>query len=492
MSVSKEKRTQNTEDRSFYIKVIVAVIIFAIIFAVCFLYSNENIRKNMTAVTIDGEKFTATELDYYYHTAINQYGSYLSYLGVDPSQDLDSQKYSGNQSWADYFRSEAVVSLTQTATMYHDAMENGYTIDEDLQKQIDDYSASIDKYCETNAITRDQFLQSSYGSHMTNDLFMKHLTMSFVASDYASDYNKNHEYSTDELTTYYNDHKQDIDLASYEVLTVMPDYTGIDGTTENSTDEPTYTEAQEQQALDAAEKTAAAFLDRVNKGEALSEIAKEYNENAYSSKEDVSYSSFKEYSYNDWVFDETRKIGDAGMMVDEANGRWYVVVLNDRYRPEYNTVDVRHILLKPTDSGLKEGDEGYEEALELNRAFAENKAKELLNKYRSGEKTSEAFAALAKENSADTASAIDGGLISKIYKGAMVDSFEDWCFDASRKPGDTGIVESEYGYHVMYFQGENAPYWQVRCMNNLYTEWEQSIYEGAKTKTHMLGIKAIG
>ena len=112
MSVSKEKRTQNTEDRSFYIKVIVAVIIFAIIFAVCFLYSNENIRKNMTAVTIDGEKFTATELDYYYHTAINQYGSYLSYLGVDPSQDLDSQKYSGNQSWADYFRSEAVVSLT--------------------------------------------------------------------------------------------------------------------------------------------------------------------------------------------------------------------------------------------------------------------------------------------------------------------------------------------------------------------------------------------
>jgi PPIC-type PPIASE domain len=35
--------------------------------------------------------------------------------------------------------------------------------------------------------------------------------------------------------------------------------------------------------------------------------------------------------------------------------------------------------------------------------------------------------------------------------GSMVKSFEDWCYDASRKPGDTGIVQTEYGYHVMYY-----------------------------------------
>ena len=39
----------------------------------------------------------------------------------------------------------------------------------------------------------------------------------------------------------------------------------------------------------------------------------------------------------------------------------------------------------------------------------------------------------------------------------MVDAFENWCFDANRNPGDTGIVETTYGYHVMYFQGENLP-----------------------------------
>ena len=33
----------------------------------------------------------------------------------------------------------------------------------------------------------------------------------------------------------------------------------------------------------------------------------------------------------------------------------------------------------------------------------------------------------------------------------MVEQFEDWCFDKERKPGDTGIVETKYGYHVMYY-----------------------------------------
>lgn len=63
---------------------------------------------------------------------------------------------------------------------------------------------------------------------MTNERFMKHLTMMFVASDYNSEYKANHVYTDDEMQAYYDEHKQDIDLASYEVLTVNADYTGIE------------------------------------------------------------------------------------------------------------------------------------------------------------------------------------------------------------------------------------------------------------------------
>ena len=36
----------------------------------------------------------------------------------------------------------------------------------------------------------------------------------------------------------------------------------------------------------------------------------------------------------------------------------------------------------------------------------------------------------------------------------MVEAFEDWCF-ADHEVGDTGIVETEYGYHVMFFSGNS-------------------------------------
>jgi hypothetical protein len=37
----------------------------------------------------------------------------------------------------------------------------------------------------------------------------------------------------------------------------------------------------------------------------------------------------------------------------------------------------------------------------------------------------------------------------------MVSNFDAWCFEENRKAGDTGIIESEYGYHVMYYVGDD-------------------------------------
>lgn len=143
------------------------------------------------------------------------------------------------------------------------------------------------------------------------------------------------------------------------------------------------------------------------------------------------------------------------------------------------------------DSGLSEGDEGYEEAQALNDAQAAQKAQDILDEYLAGEQTAEAFGELAKEYSTDS-NASDGGLYTQVYRGEMLDAFENWCFDESRTPGDTGIVETTHGYHVMYFQGEDIPYWQVRCIDGLYTQWQNDIYESATVREHPLGINAAG
>ena len=51
----------------------------------------------------------------------------------------------------------------------------------------------------------------------------------------------------------------------------------------------------------------------------------------------------------------------------------------------------------------------------------------------------------------------------------MVAAFNDWCFDPARQVGDTGVVKTEYGYHVMYFSGSQT-LWQQYVESDYVTE----------------------
>ncbi len=116
-----------------------------------------------------------------------------------------------------------------------------------------------------------------------------------------------------------------------------------------------------------------------------------------------------------------------------------------------NLVSVRHILIMPqADEGAELDENGDPILTEQNWTDARLKAEEIYDIWQSGEATEDSFGQLAAEYSEDGSAANDG-LIEDIYPGQMVESFNDWCFDASRQPGDTGIVESEFGYHIMYF-----------------------------------------
>lgn len=80
------------------------------------------------------------------------------------------------------------------------------------------------------------------------------------------------------------------------------------------------------------------------------------------------------------------------------------------------------------------------------KAAAQKKAEELLAQVKADPKR---FAELARENSADTGSASEGGDLSFFGRGLMVKPFEDAVFGAAK--GDiVGPVETEFGYHIIY------------------------------------------
>ena len=112
-------------------------------------------------------------------------------------------------------------------------------------------------------------------------------------------------------------------------------------------------------------------------------------------------------------------------------------------------VDVRHILVKI--SGGTVGEDGKTVYSEEDWEACRVKAQEILDTWLTGEKTEDSFALLAVEKTEDAGSKQTGGLYESVYIGQMVEPFENWCFDDSRKTGDTGLVKTTYGYHVMYY-----------------------------------------
>jgi hypothetical protein len=143
-----------------------------------------------------------------------------------------------------------------------------------------------------------------------------------------------------------------------------------------------------------------------------------------------------------------------------------------------NVVNVRHILL--------EVEKDAEQSV-WDETLAEAEA--ILQEWKDGKATEISFSVLAGEHSDDPGSAENGGLYESVYPGQMVQPFEDWCFADGRQVGDTGIVKTEYGYHIMYFVRElDYVFWETLASANmrstLATEIRSNITKDYKTRSN--------
>lgn len=141
------------------------------------------------------------------------------------------------------------------------------------------------------------------------------------------------------------------------------------------------------------------------------------------------------------------------------------------------TVHVRHILSLISNvaeemGAKKDADGKYSE--EVWEACREE-AQKIYDLYLAGELTEEHFGELANEYSDDQDGEVtNGGLYENVFKGDMVEAFDAWLFEEGRQVGDTGLVKTEYGYHVMYFAG-TEDVWLVKARNAYVSEQSNEI-----------------
>ncbi len=437
------------------------------------------INRNTAAITVGSHELSTTDFSYYYVDAINKYyneaysyyGSYVDFfLGFDMSKPLNAQAYGTGGTWADHFMKDAKDNAKNVLSLYEAAVAAGHELTEEDKESLEsalDSSELMAAYYGYSSV--DAYLRATYGAGANMETYKNYYTINTLASSYYDAYAEDlkETYTDADLRAYEKDNYHEYSSFNFGIYNVkVSDY--LTGGTKDSSGKVTYTDAEKAAAAKAAEADAKTLASgkyanmeafnkaikalSINKGKTVS--ATEY--------EDTLYSEISSKDIQEWLAKRLRDPKDVksfkiSSTSTDSNGKettevtsYQIVYFVSRDENKTKLVDVMHILVQ-FEGGVTDAN-GNKTYTDAQKNTAKLEAEKLLNKWKDGEKADkDAFAALAKEHSDDTGSKENGGLYENVYPHQMVTAFNDWCFDAARQPGDTGIVETEYGYHVMYF-----------------------------------------
>jgi len=423
--------------------------------------------RSKTAMKTDSLSVSGTTFNYFfnyqYQNFVNDNSSYLSYYGLDTSTSLKAQQYSEDQSWFEFFLSQTQKSLNEILILATEAKAQNIELTDSDKKQIEDFFVTLKEAAEQAGEKYEDYIQLAYGKGVNEQDIRKGLEISLLSTRFYTDKIDSVNYSDKQITDYFNKNKNDFLFVDYKTYTFNP------AATESMTDkekQAEYDKVNKRAERLSKAKTAEEF-DKI-----LTEILKELDTTDANIKTAISDSVSKgniydkEFAVSKWAFEEG-KVGES-YVYKNSNARTVYLLTKAPYRDENETRSVRHILISKDSYDSDEA--------------AKKKAQEVLDEYLKGEKTAEKFGELAEKYTEDTGSKTTGGLYESFPKGQMVEEFESWSFDNKRKEGDTEIVKTTYGYHIMYFVGKGEVNWKNQVVATLKDNAYTTLYEGLEEK----------
>ena len=438
----------------------VCAVAFVAALAAMVLWNNGVFQRGAAAASVNGKDYSVSDVAYYYY---NSRANAVNSSGLDNTRSLRTQEYTASEdyaTWYDYLADQSVRYLATTELTAEAARADGFSSDE-VDKTVSETMDSLKSAASANGYSVNGYIKAIFGGLTSRADFEKNLRTAALSEAYTNAKTDVANYSEDELTAVYDADPKSYTMVSYESLAFLNSNYAVEAVEATETTPAVEADDGSAAAKAAAEDALAAYRE----GKGLEYLADELS-GTYSNTHSY-YSDSSDVAA--WLFDDARKDGDSAVLDYSYYGYSMgsvVVVFHGKERADFHTVNVRHILVED-----------------------EATANDILAQYQAGEQTEDAFAALAKEHSTDNAE--NGGLYENVYIGQMAEPFENWCFDASRQPGDTGIVETSYGYHVMYFISANdVPYWKQMAANKLANDWAESLTANLETKL-LDGMKYI-
>ncbi|MBQ7699748.1 MAG: peptidylprolyl isomerase [Clostridia bacterium] len=431
-----------------------------------------------------------------YSSFINQNYYYLSYfnLNIDENIPLHDQEYTGGQettTWYQIFLDRAKSQFEQYAKFADIAIKEGMTLDENDKASIEDNLKSIDALAAEYSQTFEEYMAQFMGEGMTRERVKAAIEITQLGYKYYLKLYNTPTYTEEQIEEEYKNGNGKHSLVDYNEVMVSALYDETDSEDQVTAAKNTAKEQAEKiKALVESGKTLAEAYNAVmaeSKTEEVTETEAAATESEASTKTGteteaeteeetkeltdkdvlytkVEYSSLDRYSF---LYDETTVQGQINVTYDDSGNAYIVQCVKLPYKNTDKTVNARHIILSSSDYDTEE--EAYAVAQKLVQQINEAQDKKAM------------FLSLVPEYSSDTGSKTNGGLYQNIIPGAMVTEFNEWCFDEERQVDDVGIILTDYGYHVMYFDGFGEEIWRYDCESSLreadFEKAAEEIYE---------------
>ena len=463
--------------------------------------------------TVDGQKISIGMYDYYYASIVSYYEQYASYgyYSLDTTKDYSKQYTTdddGNKiSWQKFFETEALKEVEQITTYYSKALEEGVTLTSAQKKTIDKQISTLKDSASQNDVSLDQYIKANFGTYCSEDTIRIMLEQYYLSANYKGKFKSETKVTDNDVDKYYNDHKND--YKKIEFYYIASPY---DATDDNSKNESIKT-AEKIMAKMKDKKSVIALVPEVYSSYIDSQVKSSMEQDSTLTEKKAREEAIKSYEsnvvttvsgnespfddkMNTWLFSDDTKVGSKKYYIDESAGYIYIVLKTSKASVEEDeTYTVRHILVAP-ESGSNSSSSTSEktEYTDEQWAAAKKKADSILAKFNKTDKSEYEFAKLAEQYSTDSASTSSGsndsfgGLYESVTLGQMVPDFEKWSIDDSRKYGDTGIVKSDYGYHIMFFIND-CPEYQSKIIAQIKSDRLSNMIDKAEIKVHENAIK---
>lgn len=455
--VQKRKEEKEKEKKEERISTTVGIVfLVALVCLVASFPIRTYLATHETYVVINGEEVNKVEFDYVYNTSknnyITQYGSYLSYFGLDTSKDLSTQMYSETLTWKDYFEQNAVESLKQNKALMAEAKAAGFTYD--TTDEYNTFKETIKTSAAAAGVSDKEYVRSIYGSYATMGRIEEYVKNDMVMNAYYQKLQEDNAPSDDEVQSYYEENKATYDSVDYRLTTIEADLptepteladpveeTAADTT--GTTDGTAATDSTQDTAYQPSDAEIAKAMEdaKVLADDAEQTVAKDGEAHENEKKSSVNY------LISDWLFDDARKAGDTTVITNDNSHCYYVVAFEKRYLDETPSADVRVII--PTEDKTGE---------------------EILEEWKNGAATEDSFAELCKKYTQDTSAVENGGLFEQVTKTGMTEELSNWIFDSSRQAGDTVAITVSDSTYVLYYIGQDQPEWKINIKNTLVSD----------------------